>query len=76
MKILFEKKNNTGGQLSVHYRYTFSSNHYIHTSFWASDPLIDRFNQNLSIKGFEAQKQRPYELLSMLWFDKKVYLEP
>ena len=46
----------------------FSSNHNIHKSsyglcFWASDPLIERFQQNLSIKGSEAQKQRPYELL-------------
>ena len=46
----------------------FSSNHNIHKSscglcFWASDPLIDRFYQNLSIKGSEAKKQRPHELL-------------
>ena len=39
----------------------FSSNHNIHKNscnlcFWASDPLIDRFYQNLSIKGSEAQK--------------------
>ena len=26
---------------------------------------------NLSIKGSEAQKQRPHELLWMLWFDEK-----
>ena len=49
----------------------FSSNHNIHKSlcglcFWASDPLIVRFYYNLSIKGSEAQKQRPYELLRML----------
>ena len=41
----------------------FSSNHNIHKSlsghcFWATDPLIDRFYENLSIKGSEAQKQR------------------
>ena len=46
----------------------FSSNHNIHKSlhglcFWASDPLIDKFYKNLSIKGSEAQKQRPDELL-------------
>ena len=44
---------------------TFSSNHNVHKSscdlgFWASDPLIERFQQNLSIKGAEAQKQRLY----------------
>ena len=49
-------------------RYTFSSNHNIHKSlcglcFWASDPLIDRFYYNISIKVPEAQKQRPHELL-------------
>ena len=56
----------------------FSSNRNIHKSsrgvcFWASDPLINRFYWNLSIKGSEAlseaQKQRPYKLLWMLWFD-------
>ena len=46
----------------------FSSNHNIRKSlhglcFWASDPLIDKFYKNLSIKGSEAQKQRPDELL-------------
>ena len=46
----------------------FLLNHNIHKSshglcFWASDPLIDKFYKNLSIKGSEAQKQRPYELL-------------
>ena len=54
----------------------FSSNHIIHKSlhglcFWASDPLIDKFYKNLSIKGSEALKQRPDELLWMLWFDEK-----
>ena len=54
----------------------FPSNHNIHKSscglcFWASDPFIDRFYKNLSIKGSEAQKQRPHKLLWMLWFDKK-----
>ena len=49
----------------------FSSNRNIHKSlcclcFWASDPLIDRFYLNLSIKGSEAQKQRPHKLLRML----------
>ena len=29
--------------------------------FWASDPLIDIFYYNLSIKGSEAQKERPHE---------------
>ena len=55
----------------------FSSNHNIHKSsygFWASDPLIDRFYYNLSIKRSEGQKQRPNELLWMLWFDEKLYL--
>ena len=46
----------------------FSSNHNIHKSsyglcFWASDPFIDTFYYNLSIKGSEAQNQRPHELL-------------
>ena len=46
----------------------FSSNHNIHKSscglcFWASDQLIDKFYNNLSIKGSEAQRQRPHELL-------------
>ena len=41
----------------------FSSNHSIHKSsydigLWASDPLIDRFLENLSIKGSKAKKQR------------------
>ena len=54
----------------------FSSNHNIHKSsfhpcFWASDPLIERFKQNPSIKGSEAQKQWPIELLWTLWFDEK-----
>ena len=54
----------------------FLSNHNFHKSsyglcFWAPDPLIDRFYRNLSIKGFEAQKHRPHELLWMLWFDGK-----
>ena len=54
----------------------FPSNRNIHKSscglcFWASVPLIDRFYWNLSIKGSEAGKQRPHELLWMLWFDEK-----
>ena len=57
-------------------RYTFLSNHNSHKSsyslcVWASDPLIERFYKNLSIKGSEAQKQRPNKILWMLWFDKK-----
>ena len=40
-------------------------------SFWASDPLINRFLKNLSIKVSEAHKQRPCELLWMLWVDEK-----
>ena len=49
----------------------FLSNHNIHKSlcglcFWASDPLINRTYKNLSIKGSEAPKQRPHELLLML----------
>ena len=64
---------------NIHIRHTFSSNHSIHKSscglcFWASDPLIDGFLLNISIKESEAQKQRPQELLWMLSFDKKVYL--
>ena len=39
--------------------------------FWASDTLIERFYKNLSIKGSEAHKLIPYELLWMLWFDEK-----
>ena len=40
----------------------FSSNHNIHKItyvlwFWALDPLIDRINENLSIKESEAQKK-------------------
>ena len=54
----------------------FSSNHNIHKSsyglyFWASDPLIERFYWNHSIKGSEAGKQRQCELLWMLRFDEK-----
>ena len=50
----------------------FLSNRNIHKSlphlcFWASDPQIDRFYYNLTIKGSEAQKQRPHELLSILF---------
>ena len=57
----------------------FSSNRNIHKSlcglcFWASDPWIDRFWKNLSIKGTKAQKQRPRKLLPMLWFDEKRYI--
>ena len=37
----------------------------------APGPLIDKFYQNLSSKGSEAQKQRPQVLLWMLWFDEK-----
>ena len=49
----------------IYIRYTFLSNYNIHKSsrglcFWASDPLIDRFYLNLSIKGSEDQKQRPH----------------
>ena len=54
----------------------FTSNYNIHKSlcghcFWASYPLIDGFYKYLSIKGSEAQKQKPCELLWMLWFDEK-----
>ena len=54
----------------------FLSNHNIHKSslglcFWASEPLIERFYFNISIKESEAQKQRPCELLWLLWFDEK-----
>ena len=46
----------------------FSPNHNNHKSLyslcvWASDPLIDRYLYNLSIRGSEAQKQGPHELL-------------
>ena len=46
----------------------FSSNHNIYNSssghcFWASDPLIDGFYLNVSIKWSEGQKQRSDELL-------------
>ena len=49
----------------------FSSNHNIHKSSYgaclrASDALMDRFWENLSIKGSEAQKQRKLKLLLML----------
>ena len=68
---------------NVHYLLSldilFSSNHNIHKSlcglrFWASDPLTERLYYNQLIKGSEAQKQRPHELLWMLWFDKKKYI--
>ena len=41
----------------------FSSNHNIHKSssglcFWASDPIIDKFYKNLSIKWSEAEKTK------------------
>ena len=54
--------------LGIFIRYTFLSNRNIHKSsydlcFWASDPLIDRFYENLMIKGSGAQKKRPCELL-------------
>ena len=57
----------------------FSSNRNIHKSscllcLLAWYPLIDRFYKNLSIKGSEAQKQRPHEFLWTLWFDEKLYL--
>ena len=39
--------------------------------FWASDPLINRFYGNLSLKGSEAQKHRPHKLIWTLWFDEK-----
>ena len=42
--------------------------------FISSDPLIEGLLKNLSIKGSGAQKQRPYELWWMLWFDEKIYL--
>ena len=59
----------------------FLSNHNIHKSscrlcFWASNPLIDRFYWNLPTKGSVAQKQRPCELLWMLWFDEKSISRP
>ena len=54
----------------------FSSNRNIHKSshglsFWASNPLIDKFYLDLSIKGSDAQKQKPHKLLWVLWFDEK-----
>ena len=56
-------------------RCTFWSNHNIHKSscclcFWAPDPLIDRVYKNL----WRYEKQRPHELIGMLWFNKK-YIE-
>ena len=64
--------------LQMHSTYLLS-NHNINKSlsghcFLASDPFIHRFYQNLSIKASEAQKQRPYELLWMLWFDGQKYM--
>ena len=58
----------------------FLPNHNIYKSlsglcFWASDQLIDRFYLHLSIKGYEAKKQRTHRLLRMLGFDEKVYLK-
>ena len=46
----------------------FSSNHNNHKSscglcLWASDPSIDRFYQNLSIKGSEAPKRKATQTL-------------
>ena len=66
-----------GGNLALHILdILFPSNHIIHKSscglcLWASDPIIDKFYYNPSIKGSEAQKQRPNKLLWMLWFDGK-----
>ena len=43
----------------------------------SSDPLIERFYSKIyQLKGLnsEAQKQRPHELLWMLWFDEKLYI--
>ena len=53
---------------NIHIRYTFSSIYNVHKyscGLWvcAPDPLINRFYYNLSIKGYEAQKQRPHKLL-------------
>ena len=65
-------KNDNAYELDILY----SANHNIHKSsyglcFWASDSLIDAFYLNISIKGSEALKQRPNEILWMLWFDEK-----
>ena len=55
-------------------RYTFSVKSQ-HSCFWASDPLIDRFYQNLSIKVFEALKQKLHELFyECCDLTEKVYL--
>ena len=57
----------------------FSLNCNIHKSshglsFWASNPLIDKFYLDLSIKGSDAQKQRPHELYECCDLTEKVYL--
>ena len=44
-------------------------------SFRVSDHIIDRFYKNHSIKGFEAQKQRPNKLLWVFWIEKKYNLK-
>ena len=56
----------------------FTSNHNVHKSlcglcFWTSDPSFDGFYQNLSIKGSEAQKQRP-NFYGCCDLTKKIYL--
>ena len=55
-------------------RNTFTSNRNVHKSlcgpwFWVPKPLY-----NLSIKGSGAQNRKPHELLRILWFDEKLYL--
>ena len=79
-KLYFDGVETTKSELG-YFRHTFSSNHNIHKSlyglcFWVSDPLINRFYYDLSIKGSEAQKQRPGEVLWILWFDEKSISRP
>ena len=57
----------------------FSSNHNIHKyshglCFWASDPLIEKFYRNLSIKESEAQKKGQTNFYECCDLTKKVYL--
>ena len=39
----------------------------------AADPLSIDFNKIYQLKSLEPKKERPHELLWMLWFDEKVY---
>ena len=59
--------------------YTFLSNRNIHKSsydlcFWASDPLIDRFYENPSIKGLKPKDKGQTNCYECCVLTKKGYL--